>query len=130
MTALEQQLPAPDRKGLVNLPEQLVKTEHVAVVGPDGSVEGAERAPGDADVRVVDVAIDDVGYQPVRVPPGSDGVGQTAEQTDGGVDIQLQRLLAAESTTGQHLLRDRFDTHAGGDSKNRTSARFCTSRRS
>ena len=129
MTALEQQLHAPNRQGFVDLAEQLVETEHIAVVGPDRTVEGTERASRDADVRVVDVAIDDVGHHPGRMLPDPDGVRQTAEQTGGSGDIQLERLLAAEPATGQHLLRGRLDSHRRGDSKKRRSVRVGTNRR-
>ena len=79
VTALQQQLHAPDRDGLVDFPKQLVKTEHVTVVGPDRAVEGAERALGDAHIRVVDIAIDDVRDQSGRVLPGPDSVRKTTE---------------------------------------------------
>src|SRR5208337_3828822 len=39
---------------------QVVPAQDVAVRGPGGAKEGAEAAAGDADVGVVDVAVDDV----------------------------------------------------------------------
>ena len=61
VAALQQQLDAADGDRLVDLSEQLVESEHVAFGRSDGPIERAEVALRDADVRVVDVAVDDVG---------------------------------------------------------------------
>ena len=61
VAALQQQLDAADRDRLVDLPEQLVEAEDVAFGRSDRTVERAEVALRDADVGVVDVAVDDVG---------------------------------------------------------------------
>src|SRR4029077_15645645 len=55
VSALQQQLSAAERDRLVDLPEDLIEAEDVALAGPDGAVERAEVAARDADVRVVDV---------------------------------------------------------------------------
>src|SRR3954471_6242536 len=61
VAALEQQLPTAKRDGLVDLPEDLLEPEHVSFRRSHGTVKGTEVTAGDADVRVIDVAIDDVG---------------------------------------------------------------------
>ena len=80
VAALQQQLHAAERDRLVDLPEDLLEPEDVALAEPDRPVERAEVAARDADVRVVDVAVDDVGDDPVRVLARADAVGQLAEQ--------------------------------------------------
>src|SRR5207249_11681045 len=64
---LQEKLYTSDRNGLVDLVKELVEAEHVAVRRSDGPVERTERALGYTDVRVVDVPVDDVGDDPVRV---------------------------------------------------------------
>ena len=59
--ALEQDLHAADRLALVDLGADLLEAQHVALVVLGPAVERAELAVGDADVGVVDVAVDDVG---------------------------------------------------------------------
>ena len=61
VAALQQQLVAAERDRLVDLAVDLVEAEDVAVGVPDLAVERAEVAARDADVGVVDVAVDDVG---------------------------------------------------------------------
>ncbi len=61
VAALQQQLHAAERDRLVDLPEDLLEAEDVAFGRADRPVERAEVAARDADVRVVDVAVDDVG---------------------------------------------------------------------
>ena len=66
VAALQQQLHAADGDRFVDLPEQLVEAEDVALGRSDRPIERAEVALRDADVRVVDVAIDDVGDDAAR----------------------------------------------------------------
>ena len=61
VAALQQHLVAADADRLVDLGKQLLARQHVAVGTADRAVERAEVAAGHADVRVVDVAVDDVG---------------------------------------------------------------------
>ena len=91
--ALHQQLHAADRDRFIDLAEQLVEAEDVAFRRSDGPIERAEVAPGHADVRVVDVAIDDVGDDPVRMFPRAQAVGKLSEQRCRRAAIQLERLV-------------------------------------
>ena len=90
VAALQQQLDAADGDRLVDLPEQLVEAEHVALRRSDRPIERAEVAPRDADVRVVDVAVDDVGDDAVGMLARADAVGEPAEQRRRRVAIQLR----------------------------------------
>src|SRR5688572_9134726 len=68
-SALHQHARAAERDRLVDLAADLVERSHVSVGRAGPAVESAERADYVADVRVVDIAIDDV---------GDDVVGMTA----------------------------------------------------
>ena len=52
---------------------------------PDRTIERAEVAPRDAHVRVVDVAVDDVGDDALGMLAGANGVGEPAEDVRGRV---------------------------------------------
>jgi hypothetical protein len=84
---LQQDLLSPQRQRLLDLLRELRLREEVSLLGGQIAVEGAERALRSAHVRVVDVAVDDLGDDPFRVQPLADGVGQGA---------QLQRVSVAQ----------------------------------
>ena len=71
VAALDQNLHTAQRAQLVDLPADLLEGEHVALGVLGAAVERAELAVGDADVGVVDVAVDDVGdgVLGVEAPP-------------------------------------------------------------
>ena len=96
VAALEQELNAADRDRLVDLSKQLVEPEHVAVRRSDRPVECTEVAPGDADVRVVDVPIDDVGDEGVGVLAGANRIGQGAQDRRGCGAIELECFGSVE----------------------------------
>src|SRR5688572_19752397 len=60
VAALQQELVSTDRNRLVDLVEDLLEPEHVPLAVPDLAIERAEVAARHADVRVIDVAVDDV----------------------------------------------------------------------
>ena len=72
--------PPPRRDRLFDLREDLVEAERVALGRSDRPIERAELAARHADVRVVHVAVDDVGDDAVRVLRAPHVVGQPAEQ--------------------------------------------------
>src|SRR5438067_1705925 len=74
VAALQQQLDAADCYRLVDLAENLVEAEHVTLGGSDRSIERTEVALCDTDVRVIDVAVDDVCDDAVRMLAGADCV--------------------------------------------------------
>ena len=59
-------------------------------------VERAELARRDADVGVVDVAVDEVGDDAVRVAAAAHRVGRLAERVQRGVGVEQERLLRAD----------------------------------
>ena len=64
--ALHQDLDAAERLGLVDLRADLLVRQRPAFAVLRPAIERAEAAVGDADVRVVDVAVDDVGDDAAR----------------------------------------------------------------
>ena len=80
MTTLQQELRAADGQRFVDLPEHLVESEHVPVWRSDGPIKRAEVAPGDADVRVIDVAVDDVGDDALGMLAGANPVGEARRE--------------------------------------------------
>src|SRR5438874_1340220 len=60
VAALQQQLHAANLDRLVDLPENLVESENISIGRSNLAIKRAEVAPRDADVRVVDVSVDDV----------------------------------------------------------------------
>ena len=79
VAALQQELIAADRDRLVDLLEDLLEAEHVAFARSHRAIERAEVAARDADVRVVDVAVDDVGDDAFGMLAQADRVSETAE---------------------------------------------------
>ena len=108
VAALQQQLDAADRDGLVDLAEQFVESEDVAFRRSDRTIERAEVALRDADVRVVDVAIDDVaddalGMLPLahRIRPAVRGArserrGTTSSASSASMRAPVRTLSAIE----------------------------------
>ncbi len=79
VSPLQQELHAADGDGLVDLSEDFLEAEHVAFGRAHRPVERAEVALRDAHVRVVHVAIDDVGDDGLRVLALPHEVGQLAD---------------------------------------------------
>ena len=92
VTALQQQLVAADarssRRSCGRSPRSRARSRRCRPL----AVERAEVAARDADVRVVDVAVDDVGDDALRMLARADGVGQATEQVRRRVAIELQRF--------------------------------------
>ena len=77
--ALKEDLFSPKRQGLIDLLSELVFGQNVAVLRGQVPVEGAKRALSGADVRVVDIAVDDVGDEALRVQAPAHRVGEFAQ---------------------------------------------------
>ncbi len=93
MAALHQQAGAAEREGLLDLLVDHRLGQQVALAPVAGAaVEGAEVAVGDADVRVVEVAVDDEG-DPARVGAArAELVGGTADREQVARLEQRERL--------------------------------------
>ena len=109
VAALQQQLHAADGDRLVDLPEQLVEAEHVAFGRADRPIERAEVALRHADVRVVDVAIDDVGDDAFGML-APDGCRRPAGRAAPSARADRARApRRARRDAGQDVFREAFD---------------------
>ena len=113
MAALHENLDAADRRQFVELLVDLVERQDVMIVVALGAVERAELAVHVADVRVVDVAVDDVGDDLVAlaiVGGGlglvAAGIGERGEVGGPGVVVDFQRLGLGNALAGQDLGND------------------------
>ena len=111
VAALQEQLHAADFDSLVNFPEDLREAEHVPFARSNVAVEGAEVALRHAHVRVVHVAIDDVGDRPIRMLAQADLVGKPAQHVRRGVDIQRERFVCVHARTTTYLANDVLNIH-------------------
>src|SRR5258708_38990578 len=81
-SALHQHTRAAQSNCLVNLRANLVDRAHVSIGRARPSIERTERAHNVTDVRVVDVAIDDVSDDVVGMPSLANLIGGCAEARD------------------------------------------------
>ena len=88
--ALQQDRRAVERDRLGDLLGELLAGQDVGVGGVDRAVERAEAAAGDADVGVVDVAVDDEGDLALGDEARAHGAGGLAEREEVGV-LEQQR---------------------------------------
>ena len=112
MPALHQNLRAADRLELLDLFADLLGRKHVRVVLALGAHERAELAVDVADVRVIDVPVDDVGDDLVAVAVvvralalASARIGQFA-QLGQRREIKLLRLLGRDASAVEHPVFD------------------------
>ena len=115
--ALEQDLVPAQGQRLLDLGRELLLGQQVPLARRQVAVERAEGALGDADVRVVDVAVDDVGDDALRMEPLAHGVGEQAQLQQVGLAEERDPLLPGEPLARQDLLLDPL-SH-----RHRTSAR-------
>src|SRR5262249_47352283 len=79
---------------------------HIAVGRSNVAVERTEVALRDANVRVVDVAVDDVSDDALRMLAGADLVCKLAEERRRRAAIELQGLLAGQAAARPHFVRN------------------------
>ena len=91
--ALNQDLHAAEGLGLVDLRADLLERERVPFAVLRSPIERAESAVGDADVRVVDVAVDDVRDDAVRMALVAHAVGLRAELEQRGVRVEVEEIV-------------------------------------
>src|SRR4030095_2941572 len=104
VAALQQQLVPAYRNRFVDLAEDLFETENVPVRRAHRTIERAEVAPRHADIRVVDVAVDDVGHEAIGMFTEADRIGKVAKQVRGRVAIEVQRLGAVDASAREYLV--------------------------
>src|SRR5687767_13598970 len=90
VSTLQQKLYTANGDCFVDLAEDLVESEDVAICVTDRTVEGAEVTASDADVRVIDVAVDYVGNDAIRMLTRADYAGQATEPVRRRLAIQIQ----------------------------------------
>src|SRR5215813_1120267 len=81
-SALHQNAGAAERDGLVDLLADLFERADVRVRRSGPAIERAERTDYVADIRVIDVAIDDVGDDVIRMAARADLIGSDAHPGD------------------------------------------------
>src|ERR1041385_3279955 len=96
--ALHQYARAAECDRLVDLFADLFEGTDVSVGRARSTIKRAERADDIADVRIVDVAIDDVGDDVVRVAAGAYLVGRDTHSRD------VMRLQQQRALLGGHAL--------------------------
>ena len=97
VAALEQQLDAANRNRFFDLAEDLLEAEHVTITCADLPVERTKIAARHTDIRVIDVAIDDVGDDAFRMASGADQIGGAAEPVRWRFAIEEQRLVGGQT---------------------------------
>ena len=105
--ALHQDLDAAQRLGFVDLGADLLERQRLAFVVLRAAVERAEAAVGDADVRVVDVAVDDVRDDAVRMLLAAHAVGLGAELEQRGVGVEVEEVACVIVSGARIMRRDR-----------------------
>src|SRR6266508_1288779 len=111
VSALQEQLNATDRDGFVDLSEDLVEAKHVAFRVSDGTIKRAEVAARDADVRIVDVAVDDVGDDAIGMAAGAKSVGHPRKQVSRRFSIHKQRVVSRETVALLDFALDLMKRH-------------------
>src|SRR6185503_1763850 len=74
----------------------------------------------DAQVGVIDVAVDDVGDRARRMLAGADAVGEPPEQHRRGLAIEAQRLGAIHAAAGRDLVCELLNGHVRNSHVRRT----------
>src|SRR5687768_15234447 len=92
MAPLNEDLHGAERLGLVDLGADLLEGQRVPLLMLRPAIEGAEPAIGDAHVRVVDVAVDDVRDDAVRMLRLAHAVRLDAELEEGRVLVEVEQI--------------------------------------
>ena len=90
VAALDEDLDATERLGLLDLRTDLLERQRVPLAVFWPAVKGAEPAVGDADVRVVDVPVDDIRDDAVRVLRGAGLVCLEPELEERRVRVEIE----------------------------------------
>ena len=131
MAALHEQAGAAEGECLLDLLEDDRLRQQVAlalVAGP--AVEGAEVAVGDADVRVVEVAVDDERHALRVVQPVADLVRSAADGDEVTRAEELGGVLVRDPFARGRLLEDLGDGSALGDAHATAAPAFVWTKRS
>src|SRR4029079_18721011 len=89
-----------------------IQGQDIDLLVPGRSVESAEGAECVAGDRVVDVAIDDVSHDLVRVKAPAYSGGESSEGQDIGMLVEMERFIGGDALCVEDFLEDRFE-HRG-----------------
>ena len=107
--ALDQDLPTAELRDLRDLGEQLLLRVHVGLGVVRPPVERAEPAVRDAHVRRVDVAVDDVGDDAVRMLALAHEIGEAQERSQVRALVEQERFLRGDPPSVLDLELDRVE---------------------
>ena len=113
--ALHHDRGAAESQRLVDLAVDVLLGQEVALPAPRLLVEGAEAAPRETVVGVVDVAVDDERDLGAGVQAAADLVGAGAELEQVAVQEQVERLLVAQAPPARRRLREARSRHGTAD---------------
>src|SRR6185437_12173035 len=108
MAALQHDLRRTEVHRLAATLDNVIDAAHPALVRLRSPVEGAETARGDANVGVVDVAIDQIRGDVFGAGEltAADGIRGGAEFVEGGVLIEVERLGGVDSPSAGSVVQD------------------------
>ena len=109
VATLHEDAGAAEGQGLLDLGVERLFRVQVSLGVARIAIEGAEGAAHDADVRIVDVAIDDVGHDRLRVQAATHQVGRHPEIEKRCRTKKTQSLGGLEPLAGRDAIQDRID---------------------
>src|SRR5437660_11145082 len=107
--ALHQHARAAERNRLVNLRANLVDRAHVGVGRARPAIERAESTHDIADVRIVNVSIDDVGNYVIRMTSLPHFVGRGADASYVVGLEQRRAIIGVQPFAGERFLQNRLN---------------------
>src|SRR5436305_6396555 len=112
--ALHEDARAVERQRLLHLAADLLERQQVALRVPRLAVEGAEPALVDADVRVIDVAVDVVRGDRRIVEAVAHLVGGQTQVEQVAFDEQRMRIASRDAAAGHGVVEDLLDGSSSG----------------
>src|SRR5947208_12222630 len=108
-STLHQNAGAAERNGLVNLRANLIDRAHVGVGRARPAIERAESTNDVADVRIVNVSIDDVGDDVIRVTRFPNLVSRGADASYVVGLEQRGTIISVQPVAGQRFVENRLN---------------------
>ena len=97
------------RNRLVYLRGNFIDCAHVRIRRARASIKSAERADNIADVRIVDVPVDNVGDDVVGMPPTANFVSRSADPSDIVRLEQRGAVSRRQSLAGERAIQNRLN---------------------
>ncbi len=99
-STLQQNLGAAKFLGLTNLVQQFFLSQHRALRIFRGLKKSTELAGRYTDIRIVDIAVNNVGDHRLRVQPFADSIGHKAQLVEVRLFVKAKKLLARDPIAG------------------------------